>query len=124
MDPVELEINRANTASFIAARPSEIVLTPHTQEKTTVGGYKLIPGEPKSPQTLRVIELGANQSPPILTLTDGKQREASFWLLGMDDADIAINDTWLGEDGRTWRVGDVVRPNGYETRGLVVERGK
>ena len=124
MDPVELEINRANTLAFIAAKPSIITLTPHTQERTTGGGYKLVPGDVKPSQVLRVIELGANQSPPILTLTDGKQREASFWLLGAHNADMARDDTWMAEDGREWRVGDIVRPNGYETRGLVVERGK
>ena len=124
MDPVELDINRRNTRAFIAAKPSVIVLTPQTKVDTPSGGYKLAPGDPRGDQVLRIIELGANQSPPILTTQDGKQREAAFWLLGLHDAVMEINDFWTAPDGREWLVGDIVRANGYEVRGLVTERGK
>lgn len=124
MNPIELSINRLNTQAFINAKPSSIELIPQTKEETKSGGYKLVPGTARSPQTMRIIELGANQTPPIITLTDGKQREASFWLLALHDAAMAVNDYWVAADGREWLVGDIVRSNHYETRGLVTERGK
>lgn len=124
MNPIELSVNRLNTQAFIGAKPSSIVLVPQTKEETKAGGFKLVSGAPKAPQILRIIELGLNQNPPMITLQDGKQREASFWLLGCHDADMAINDYWTAQDGREWLIGDIVRPNGYEVRGLVSERGK
>ena len=124
MDPVELQYHRLNTEAFINVKPTSIALIPQEREDTPSGGYKMVEQAPRAAQTFRIIELGANQSPPILTLTDGKQREAEFWLLGKYDAAMAVNDTWTAPDGREWLVGDIVRPNGYEVRGLVTERGK
>lgn len=124
MNPVELKYHRLNTAEFIAVKPTSIALIPQEKEDLPSGGFKLVEKPARTAQTFRIIELGANQSPPILTLTDGKQREAAFWLLGKFDAVVAINDTWTATDGRQWLVGDIVRDNGYEVRGLVTERGK
>lgn len=120
----EQSVNRLNTTAFIAVRPSEIILTPRERAKTTGGGWKYEEKTPRAPQTFRIIELGMNTTPPILTLTDGKQREAEFWLLGEWDAAVEIDDIWTATDGRVWQVGDIVRDNGYETRALVTERGK
>lgn len=124
MDATELRYHRLNTEAFIGVKPTSIALIPQTKEDTPSGGYKLVPGDARTAQTFRIIELGANQSPPIIVLTDGKQREAEFWLLGKWDAAIAVNDYWVAPDGREWLVGDIVRSNEYETRGLVTERGK
>lgn len=124
MNAVELRLNRVNTDAFIRVKPSEIVLVPQTKVYQASGGYKLVDDPAREPQTFRIIELGANQSPPILRLTDGTQREAEFWLLGSWDAAMAVNDHWKALDGREWIVGDIVRDNGYEVRGLVAERGK
>ena len=124
MDATELKYHRLNTEAFISQKPTVVTLTPQTKQETASGGYKLVPGVTKSAQTVRVIELGMNQSPPILINTDGKQRVAEFWLLGAFNSDIQINDYWVAEDGREWVVGDVVRSNQYEVRGLVTERGK
>lgn len=124
MDATELKYHRLNTEAFIGVKPSSIALVPQTRERTAAGGYKDTPGDPRTTQTFRIIELGMNQSPPILVLTDGKQREAAFWLLGKHDAVMEVNDFWTAPDGREWLVGDIVRDNGYEVRGLVTERGK
>lgn len=124
MDATELKLHRANTTAFIAVKPTSIALTPQDKVPTTGGGFKLVDQFPRTAQTFRIIELGANQAPPIVVLTDGKQREAAFWLLGEWNANLAVNDHWMAEDGREWLVGDIVRSNQYETRGLVVERGR
>ena len=124
MNPVELQYHRINTTAFISMKPSIVTLIPQDKIRTPAGGYKFQDSAPRQPQVMRIIELGMNQTPPIIQLTDGTQREVDFWLLGEWDADIAVDDHWKNGDDREWLVGDIVRPNGYETRALVVERGK
>lgn len=125
MNALELKIHRANTLAFIAARPSEIALVPvKTRERVKGGGWEETPDTPRDAQTFRIIELGMYSTPPIIRTQDGKERKAEFWLLGAHDAAVAIHDTWTADDGRTWQVGDIIRPNEYETRALVAERGR
>ena len=124
MDDTELYYHRLNTKEYIAVKPTSIVLIPEVRTKTAGGGYKTADGAPRPAQTMRIIELGVNQAPPIIRLTDGKQREADFWLLGEWNVACEIGDHWTAPDGREWEVGDIVRPNGYEMRALVSERGK
>lgn len=123
MDAVELDIHRKNTRAFIAVKPSLLTLIPQIKVRKPGGGYSLTQGTPRAPQTMRIIELGMVNSPQVLNLTDGKQREAQFWLLGEFSAQMATGDFWVAEDGRSWEIGDIVRENGYEQRGLVAERG-
>lgn len=123
----ELDINRKNTLAFIAAKPSTLALTARTKEDTPGGGWKwVVADNPREPQTMRIIEMGTQVTPPIITLTNGKQREVEFWLLGAHDAVMEIGDFWVATDGtqRVWEVGDIVRSNDYEVRGLVAERGE
>jgi hypothetical protein len=124
MDAVELDLHRKNTTAFIAVKPTTVALVPQDKVSQPSGGYKMVDQPARDPQTFRIIELGMNTTPPILVLTDGKQRKVEFWLLGEWDANMSVNDHWMAEDGREWVVGDIVRSNQYETRGLVVERGK
>lgn len=124
MTPAELDILRKNTVWFIADRPSAIVLTPRTKDETDGGGWKWIPGMARAPQTLRIIELGMMTTPPILQLTNGKERKAEFWLLGPYDAAMDKGDFWVADDDRVWEIGDIIRDNDYEIRGLVAERGE
>lgn len=119
----ELRVNKLNTAAFIAAKPVSLVLTPRTKEPTDTNGTKWVVGAPKTAQTLRIIEISARVTPPILQLTNGTERQVEFELLGPFDANIAAGDFWVADDTRVWEVGDIVRPNGYETRALVAERG-
>lgn len=123
MTPAELAILQKNTISFIADRPSAIVLTPRSKEETAGGGWKYEIGAARDEQTLRIIELGMLSTPPVIILSNGKQRAVEYWLLGPHDAEMEIWDFW--EDGdKTWEIGHVIRDNGYETRGLVAERGE
>lgn len=123
MDAVELDIHRKNTTAFIAVKPSVIALVPQDKVRKPAGGYAIVQRDPRAAQTFRIIELGTVQTPQVLNLTDGKQREAQFWLLGEFSAQMATGDFWLSEDGRSWEIGDIVRENGYEQRGIVAERG-
>jgi hypothetical protein len=119
----ELAIHRKNTLRFIEDRPTSVVLTPRTKQDTPAGGSKWTDGTPRAAQTFRIIELGMMTTPPVIQLTNGTQRQVEYWLLGAHDAAMATGDYWT--DGNlTFEVGEVVRDNGYETRGLVAERGK
>jgi hypothetical protein len=124
MDAVELKIHRMNTKAFIDVRPVQLELLRPTMVRAKTGGQK--PGSLQllPPQTMRIIE-SQYRVQNTVTLSDGTQREADFMLLGEWDADMKQDDYWVDpETGRNWIVGDVIRPNQYEQRGLVVERGK
>jgi hypothetical protein len=118
----ELELNRENTAAFIAARPTQIVLTPVKRTRTGTKGFKDEDQPVRKVQTFRIIENGAPRN-PVTRGENGTQREVDFMLLGLHDAIVEVNDHWE-TDGRQWRVDEVVRSNGYEQRALVVERGR
>lgn len=126
MNAFELSMHIANTKEHIDYKPSSITLTPVTRQRTSGGGYKDVDDTPRAAQTFRIIELGSNQAIPVIQLTDGSQREVEFWLLGMPDAQVAVNDHWTATDGseREWLVAEVVRSNLYEVRAMVVERGR
>lgn len=126
MDAVELQINRENTAAFIAANPVVLTLTPRTKERTPAGGFKTIIGTPKDPQQLRIIETTGRTAPPQVKTQDGQLRDVAYWLLGPWDAKMQKGDTWPADDGtgRIWYVADVIRSNQYEVRGIVVEYGE
>lgn len=124
MDAIELQLHRQNTSAFIAVKPTQIVLIPVERVRNSgSGGYKENDLLARSEQIFRIIEVSTSSTPPIITLSDGKMREAEFLLLGEHDAAIAVNDHW-SDGAREWIVGDIVRANGYETRALVAERGK
>ena len=123
MDQMELRIHRANTTAFIAVKPSTIVLQSiETKERTKSGGFKRIQGGPREPQVFRLIELSGTNI-PIQQATDGEQREEEFQLLGDWDAQVELDDWWMADDGRSWRIREIKRSNQYEVRAMVVERG-
>ena len=124
MDPIELDINRRNTMAFILAKPVRVILTPVLRTKNVgSAGFKNIDQPDRAEQVFRIIEAGSSGASPVATLQDGKQRDASFLLLGPHDAAIAVDDHWV-EGSRTWSVEDIIRSNEYESRALVSERGK
>lgn len=123
MDAMEVKIHRMNTKAFIDHRPSTITLNRPTTARAKTGGTKPVVDTPQAAQTMRIIQSGVSNS--IVTLTDGTQREVEFVLLAEHDANMQRDDFWKDEaTGRYWIIGDVVRDNEYERRGLVVERGK
>ena len=124
MDPIELQINRENTAAFIAAKPVMLTLTPRKKVRQNAGGFKFENQEPRAPQQLRIIETRSETTPPQVKVQDGTLRDVAFWLLGPWDAHVEQYDHWFAADGRHWSVADVVRSNEYEVRGVVVEYGE
>lgn len=119
----ELRVNIRNTQEFISARPSEIVLTPKKRVRKTGGGYEDSIGTPRAPQIFRVIENNMVGDDQHLQQSEGQKLRQPFWLLGMPDVVVEREDFWLAEDGHRWRVAEVIRENGYETRAVVEESG-
>lgn len=124
MTPFEIKIARKNTTAIIAENPVSLILIPEVKTAQPSGGYKKTDGEPRAEQVMRIIEQGAAVTAPVVRTTDGTQREADFLLLAEWDAAVERGDHWTAIDGRQWTVTDVVRDNRYETRALVVERGR
>jgi hypothetical protein len=124
MEATELRMHIRNTQSFINERPSQIILIPQTEVRKPGGATATVIGSPRPTQTFRIIETSMVGDDQHLQQSEGKVRRQPSWLLGMPDAEIAIDDTWLNINGRRWRVAEVMPPNGYETRAVVEEVGK
>jgi hypothetical protein len=121
---MELQMNRKNTKAFIAADPVVVTLQTRTPVRSAIGGWITEEGEPRAPQTFKLIM----QSPAGGSLEqrteDGTEREVDFILLGLWDAEIDIGDWWEDENDNIWEVRALVPSNGYETRAVIEAHGK
>jgi len=116
----ELEIQRGLTESFIAASPISLVLTPHARTKSNNGGYTTAGGTPRAAQSFKLIQFSENADPVLGQ--DGVMRRIDFMLLGLWDAQIAVDDQFT-YDGGDFQVVALMTDLGYETRALVRRRG-
>lgn len=120
MDAVELAVQVAVTEAFIATRPVALTLVPHEKVSDGSGGFRLVPQPPRTPQQMRFVEsAGSDISPTEI----GEQFRERATLLGMPDAAIAVNDEFEW-DGSTWKVIEMLFPNGYEVRATVARYGR
>lgn len=122
MDPVELAAQIEQTRAFIAARPITVVLTPHTREGDGSGGKKLVAGEPRAPQVMRLTDTASIRQRARSTEV-GEQHVEESVLLAMPDAAIAPYDTFDAY-GATWQVKELLFPLDYEIRATVVRYGR
>jgi hypothetical protein len=122
---IEQNVNRANTAAFIAARPSSIVLIPSVRTKTASGGTRSTDGTPRAAQTLRIVEqtTNAGNTPGRLPAGDGHEKRVSWLLLGAWDALMDVGDRWTDAFGAGYQIEELLPFNGYERRARVVEYG-
>jgi hypothetical protein len=121
----ELRVNRVNTVRFIAARPTEVTLTPVEKVKTSSGGFRWEDRPDRDPQTFRIIDLNvpSGNSPGLLTAIDGKQLKVISQLLGPYDSVMAVGDHWTDENGKRCEIGELLPYNGYERRAQVIRYG-
>lgn len=125
MNQSELKIHRKNTEAFIDERPTVIALVPVNRTRTSSGGYTETVMPARASQTFRVIELSSPSAVTSVRLVDGTQREVQHQLLGKYNAVMAVNDRWTDPvSGRQWTIVDIAIDNGYEKRGMVIERGR
>lgn len=121
----ELVVNRKNTKAFIAARPSTLALIPVQKTKTASGGTTYSDLPPRAEQVLRLIQTteAIGNVPGLLTSLDGRQLKVISQLLGPYDAEMAVGDHWMDENGKRCEIGELLPYNGYERRAQVIRYG-
>lgn len=120
--PAELRVQIANTVAFIKANPSIIELIPRTRLKDG-RGTRFQEGEPRNPQTLRLIDQSTSRNtwPGKVRASDGVERLVDFILLGAPDVTVELWDFWVDGTG-TFEVAEIYPSNQYELRAAVVRR--
>jgi hypothetical protein len=118
----ELEINRRITRAYINTRPEVLRLIPHREVPDGTGGTKRTALPPRRPQRFRFIETGASFQIGVRNSETGENRIENQTLLGCSDVEIEVGDEFQW-NGDTWRVVEVMFPNGYETRATVTRNG-
>lgn len=118
-----LAANRVATHLFIESDPSVVVFTPNERVKSPSGAYKSVQGDPKPPQTIKVIFQEARGEAE--RTSDGQVRKHDVVIVGEYDADIDEGDTfhWPPGDSKKWVVKGVHPFNGYEVKADVVVYG-
>lgn len=118
-----LAANRAATRWFIESDPSVVVFTPNERVRSPNGAYKTVQGDPKPPQTVKVIFQEARGEAE--RTSDGQVRKHDVVVVGEYDADIAEGDTfhWPLGDSKKWVVKGIHPHNGYEVKADVVAYG-
>lgn len=124
MDPIELKVHIKNTETFIAQRPTSIILTPMERIRKKGGGYEDVAKTPRAAQIFRIIETSMVGDDQHIQQSQGEVRRQPSWLLGMPDAVVEVGDFWTASDGRRWSVVETIRDNGYEVRAVVEEVGR
>lgn len=122
MDAVELAAQVAVTEGFISTRPVTLTLVPMRKVPDGKGGMKRTASPARPPQIMRFVESGSLRAD--LRSTDtGEQWAQDAVLLAMPDAAIEVDDEFEW-DGSTWKVEEILFPNGYETRATVLRYGR
>jgi hypothetical protein len=121
----ELEVNRLNTAFFVAQNPREISLNPRARVRTPSGAWTTQGAVPRPTQTFRLImQSPSGSSLEQATAESGDvERDIEWVLLGHWDADMDIGDWW--EEGDIhFELKDLAPYNGYERQAIVSATGK
>lgn len=92
---LQLEIEKRNTKRFIDSDPTKIVLIPRLELMNN--GTKIsVEGNARPAQNFRVIWDGDDGIIRPVN-SDGGVRRFKFVLIGMPDAKVEINDSWISE---------------------------
>lgn len=118
----ELDVQRRLTDAFIARQPVTIILVPHTRTRTPSGGYDDLPGTPRAPQDMTIVQPPDPDFP--VFGPDGRERRSTYELIGKWDAVIGLYDRFTvpGQSGE-WKVTQLYFDNGWEKRAQVSQIG-
>jgi hypothetical protein len=124
----EISVNRELTRVFIESMPTQIELVPYVRTRKPSGGMAMIAGTPRPMQTFRLIPMSHTELPRLSSSAaqaadDGVQRRYEYTLLGMWDAELAVNDRWETPEGQVLVIEALVSNNGYERKGLINSYG-
>jgi hypothetical protein len=112
-----LETQRRMTAAFIADDPTTAELTPRNRVSTPSGGFQVVDGDKRQPQTFKLSLLAYDQRPTVTVA--GVERIMDFHLIGLWDMDIAVGDQWTDEAGTTYEVAALSEGWDYMTKAMV-----
>lgn len=120
---MELQINRDNTAAFIAADPVELILTRVVKDEDGAGGYKNVKHQMPNSQRFRMIP--SNDRMPEVIASNGTYPRPEYTLLGEWDADLMEDDEFEFQEV-VYKIINPVRPvhtdKAYERKGDVIRR--
>jgi hypothetical protein len=111
------DIQRNLTELFIGCDPKTIILIPRVETTTPGGGKSYADGTPRKPQTFKLSLLGNDQRP--IATVSGQERRIEYHLIGPHDAEIAVGDYWVEDDGTRFEVMGFTDGYGYERKALV-----
>lgn len=121
-NPIELLVQRMNTAFFIGADPETVVLHRSVKVSNGHGGYTLSPPLPLPAQQAKLIPQASRRQPVTQTL-NGSVADANDVLMMGYDADVEAGDTFE-LNGNTYTVMLVHEKHDYETMAEVSLRGE
>lgn len=123
MDAASLAANRMATRMFIEDDEAVVTLIPHTRVQTPSGGFKESQGQPKEPQSVKLIYQVAKGEPD--GTADGAVSRQSIVLVAAHDADVDQGDIFFWPPGSSYRmvVTGIHPKNGYELKADVVAYG-
>lgn len=115
-----LKILRKQTKWFIDNDPFEIVLTPRTKTPVPGGGFEMVDGTPRDPQTVKLIYTGSargvsGQEGNQIT-ANGVERRYDYIIVAEWDVQVAVGDHWTDARGQTCEVTGFIPDNEYERR--------
>lgn len=93
MTDLNIETLRQGTKMFIDMDPTTISLIPVSNVRQPGGGYAMVDGSPRAPQTFKLIWQGGINS-GISASIDGQNIQFDMILLGEWDADMEVGDYW------------------------------
>lgn len=114
----EKDAQRLQTAAFIKADPTGVVLTPRIRGILPDGSEGYIEGPPRPAQTFKMSLLAYDQRPTITV--NGVERLIDYHMIGVWNADIAVGDTWTNEAGSQFEVVGFSDGFQYETKAFVI----
>jgi hypothetical protein len=114
---METGLLRYATASYIAERPTTIILQRKIKVAKPGGGHDKV-DSPLPAQVFRLINQTSTDGLAYSANDDGAARRQNYILVGAYDADVREDDTWI-EGAIEYHVDGVLPNNGYETRASV-----
>jgi hypothetical protein len=112
-----VDVQRRQTAAFIADDPTTAALIPVTRTTLPNGGFTETDGTPRPPQTFKLSLLAYDQRPTITVA--GVERLMDFHLIGPHDMAIEVGDHWVDEAGTRYEVAALTEGWGYMAKAVV-----
>jgi hypothetical protein len=123
-----LALNRKLTKAFIADDPHVIQVHRREEQAAVAGGYNMVDGSARAPQTVKFVYKGSASSfagaEGLQVTSDGQENRFDFTIVAEWDSDIEPGDWFDDEKGQRWEIKSEIPRNDYERRFGVSAYGK